>query len=238
MQTHSFKIRSFISLFCCFLLGSLVTLSAQKPELKGPNDTSKQNIRPKSYQKTVQEKKTEVVRLQKEAAEKEKTAPTGFPTSTAVQEFPASTPAFIRDSLDSYIERGMSLWQIPGLAIAIVKDGKIILSKGYGTREKGWKEEKVDENTLFIIASNTKLFTGTSLAKLDFEKKLSLNDRVTKYLPWFRLYDTTATRLVNIRDLLCHRIGLKTFQGYFTFRDSNLPKDSIILKLRELEPTG
>ena len=82
----------------------------------------------------------------------------------------AQTPSFIRDSLDSYIERGMKQWQIPGLSIAIVKDGKIILSKGYGVRQLG-KPDKVDENTLFIIASNTKLFTGTSLANLDHEKK-------------------------------------------------------------------
>src|SRR5664279_741942 len=101
----------------------------------------------------------------------------------------AQTPTFVTDSLDSYIERGMKLWQIPGLSIAIVKDGKIVLNKGYGVREIG-KPDKVDENTLFIIASNSKLFTGTSLAKLESEKKISLNDKVTKYIPWFRLYDS------------------------------------------------
>src|SRR5687768_6354957 len=92
----------------------------------------------------------------------------------------SQTPSFVKDSLDSYIERGMKQWQIPGLSIAIVKDGKVILSKGYGVKELG-KEDKVDENTLFIIASNSKLFTGTSIAKLDHEKRLSLNDKITKY---------------------------------------------------------
>ena len=149
----------------------------------------------------------------------------------------SQTPAFITDSLDKYVERGMRLWQIPGLAIAVVKDGKVIVSKGYGVTEVG-KNSKVDENTLFIIASNSKLFTGTSIAKLDHEKKLSLNDKVTKYIPWFKLYDSTSTRLVNIRDLLCHRIGLKTFQGDFTFWNSNLAKDSIIWKMRYLKPVG
>lgn len=144
---------------------------------------------------------------------------------------------FVKDSLDQYIERGMKQWQVPGLAIAIVKDGKVIVSKGYGVREFG-KEEKVDENTLFIIASNSKLFTGTSIAKLDYEKKLSLNDKVTKYIPWFRLYDSNATSMVNLRDMLCHRLGTKTFQGDFTFWDSNLPKDSIIWKMRYLKPVG
>ncbi len=149
----------------------------------------------------------------------------------------AQTPRFISDSLDSYIERGMQQWQIPGLAIAVVKDGKVLLSKGYGVRELG-KEGKVDENTLFIIASNSKLFTGTSLAKLDYEKKLSLNDRVTQYIPWFRLYDSTSTKLVTVKDMLCHRLGTKTFQGDFTFWDSNLPKDSIVWKMRYLKPPG
>ena len=149
----------------------------------------------------------------------------------------AQVPSFISDSLDSYIERGMKQWQIPGLAIAIVKDGKVVLSKGYGVRELG-KEDKVDENTLFIIASNSKLFTGTSLAKLDYEKKLSLNDKVTQYIPWFKLYDSASTKLVNIKDMLCHRLGTKTFQGDFTFWDSNLPKDSIIWKMRYLKPAG
>ncbi|HEV7782314.1 MAG TPA: serine hydrolase [Chitinophagaceae bacterium] len=149
----------------------------------------------------------------------------------------AQTPSFIRDSLDSYIERNMRQWRIPGLSIAIVKDGKVILSKGYGVREFG-KEEKVDENTLFIIASNSKLFTGTSLAKLDFEKKLSLNDKVTQYIPWFRLYDSNSTRMATIKDMLCHRLGTKTFQGDFTFWDSNLPKDSILWKMRYLKPPG
>ena len=146
-------------------------------------------------------------------------------------------PKFVTDSLDKYIERGMKQWQVPGLAIAIVKDGKVIVSKGYGVRELN-KPEKVDENTLFIIASNSKLFTGTSVAKLDFEKKLSLNDKVTSFIPWFRLYDSTATKLVNVRDLLCHRLGTKTFQGDFTFWDSDLPKDSIIWKMRYLKPPG
>lgn len=155
----------------------------------------------------------------------------------AFNQLNAQTPVFVTDSLDKYIERGMKQWQIPGLAIAIVKDGKVILSKGYGIKELG-KEDKVDENTLFIIASNSKLFTGTVIAKLDYEKKISLNDKVTKYIPWFSLYDSTSTKLVNIRDVLCHRLGTKTFQGDFTFWDSNLPKDSIIWKMRYLKPTG
>ncbi|KAB7730046.1 serine hydrolase [Rudanella paleaurantiibacter] len=149
----------------------------------------------------------------------------------------AQSPAFITDSLDRYIGRGMADWQIPGLAIAIVKDGKVILSKGFGVREAG-KNEPVDENTLFLIASNTKLFTGTALAKLDEDKKLSLNDKVTKFFPDYRLYDPTSTALVTVRDLLCHRLGTKTFQGDFTFWNTNLPRAEVIRRMRLLKPTG
>ncbi len=146
-------------------------------------------------------------------------------------------PAFITDSLDAYIERGMQQWQVPGLAIAIVKDGKILFQKGYGVRDIS-TNDIVDENTLFIIASNSKLFTGTALANLEYEKKLSLNDKVTRYIPWFRLWDSTTTQLVTVRDVVTHRLGTKTFQGDFTFWDSNLSKDSIIWKMRYLKPNG
>lgn len=149
----------------------------------------------------------------------------------------AQQPSFITDSLETYIERGMKEWNIPGLSIAIVKDGKTVFMKGFGVKETG-KPGPVDENTLFIIASNSKLFTGTSVAKLDYEKKLSLDDKVTKYIPWFRLYDSTSTKMVTVKDLLCHRLGTKTFQGDFTFWNSNLPKDSIIWKMRLLKPEG
>jgi CubicO group peptidase (beta-lactamase class C family) len=164
-----------------------------------------------------------------------KIASTGMETASIA--LPGSTLSFLTDSLDQYIEKGMKQWQIPGLAIAIVKDGKLVMMKGYGEKEAG-KKEKVDENTLFIIASNSKLFTGTAIANLDYEKKLSLNDRVTKYIPWFKLYNPSSTELANVRDMLCHRIGTKTFQGDFTFWDSNLPKDSIIWKMRYLKPVG
>ena len=87
------------------------------------------------------------------------------------------TPSFMTDSLDKYVERGMKQWQIPGLSIAVVKEGKVVLMKGYGVTELG-KETKVDENTLFMIGSNSKAFTATALAMLDANKKLSLNDKV------------------------------------------------------------
>ncbi len=144
-------------------------------------------------------------------------------------------PAFVTDSLQSYITREMQRWQIPGLALAIVKDGKIIHAKGYGVRNIGTKEP-VDEYSLFQIASNSKAFTGTAIALLDYQKKLSLDEKVTKYLPYFRLYEPTSTELCTVRDLLTHRIGLGTFQGDFLNWGSNLSRKEIIEGMARTKP--
>src|SRR5688572_19241210 len=117
-----------------------------------------------------------------------------------------SQNAFVKDSLDKYIEREMQKWQIPGVAVAIVKDGKVVVSKGYGVKDLDSKE-KVDENTLFQIASNSKAFTGTSLALLHYQKRMSLDDKVQKWMKEFKLYNDYVSSEVTIRDLLCHRIG-------------------------------
>src|SRR5580765_4856746 len=148
---------------------------------------------------------------------------------TAIQQ----EPAFIRDSLDGYIKKGLIDWNLPGLAIVIVKDGKVVWMKGYGIRDVESKKP-VDENTLFMIASNTKLFTGSSLALLETRKKISLDDPITKYFPGYRLYDPSTTQLVTIRDLLCHRIGTKTFEGDFTFWNTALSREEIMHRMRYL----
>src|SRR5687767_14780599 len=89
-------------------------------------------------------------------------------------------PSFIKDSLDNYIYQGLKNWDVPGLSIVIVKDGKTVIMKGFGVRDIK-SGEPVNEHTLFMIASNTKLFTGTALALLETHGKLSLNDPITKY---------------------------------------------------------
>ncbi len=84
----------------------------------------------------------------------------------------AQQPTFITDSLDIYIQREMQRWQVPGLAIAIVKDGKVVATKGYDVTDLETKKP-VDTNTLFMIASNIKAFTGTSLAVLEKQGRIS-----------------------------------------------------------------
>lgn len=139
-------------------------------------------------------------------------------------------PAFVRDDIDGYINWSITNWRIPGAAVCIVKDGEVVLMKGYGVREFGLNSP-VDVHTLFMIGSNTKAFTATGLALLETDKKLSLNDRVTKYLPAFRLDNRLAGEQAIIRDLLSHRLGLKTFQGDFTYWTSTLSREEIIGKL-------
>jgi CubicO group peptidase (beta-lactamase class C family) len=142
--------------------------------------------------------------------------------------------SFIKDSIDVYVNRALTNWRIPGVAVCIVKDNKIVLMKGYGIKELGLPE-RVDENTLFMIGSNTKAFTATAMAMLQENKKLSLDDYVTKYLPNFKLDNKAAGEQTIIRDLLCHRLGFKTFQGDFTFYNSNLSRQQIIDKLGHLK---
>jgi len=143
--------------------------------------------------------------------------------------------AFITDSLDTYVAREMSRWKIPGVAVAIVKDGKPVVIKGYGIREDG-KPGKVDENTLFQIASNTKLFTATCVSLLNTQKRLSLDDKVTTWLKDFKLYDSLTTREVTVRDILCHRIGFLTFQSDFLNWNCNLTRQELIYNMRNVKP--
>jgi CubicO group peptidase (beta-lactamase class C family) len=140
-------------------------------------------------------------------------------------------------AVDAYANKVMITWGGPGMAIAIVKDDKVVFAKGYGVRELG-KPDKVDENTLFAIASNTKAFTAASLAILVDEGKINWDDRVTKYLPDFRMYDPWVTSQMTIRDLLSHRSGLDTFSGDLLWYDTTYPTDEIIRRARYLKPVS
>ncbi|GGD53898.1 CubicO group peptidase, beta-lactamase class C family [Pseudoxanthomonas indica] len=130
----------------------------------------------------------------------------GLCVSWARAQEAAALPAQLQD-FDAYVEAVRKEFDVPGIAVAIVQDGKVVLERGYGVRELG-KPAKVDQDTLFAIASNTKAFTATSLEMLVDEGKLSMDDRVIDHLPWFRMSDPYVTREMRIRDLLAHRSGL------------------------------
>jgi CubicO group peptidase (beta-lactamase class C family) len=138
--------------------------------------------------------------------------------------------------VDDYIKKAKKQWNIPGLAIAIVKDGKVLFSKGYGVREYGKKEKTTDES-LFAIASNTKAFTASALSILVEKGEISWDDPVQKYLPYFQLYDPYVSANMTIRDLLCHRSGLKTFSGDLLWYGTTYPRSEVIKRARHLKPT-
>jgi CubicO group peptidase (beta-lactamase class C family) len=158
-----------------------------------------------------------------------------FLTTLNINGQDAAVPFFIKDSIDNYVSRALTQWKIPGVAVCVVKDGKVAFMKGYGVKEMG-TNNKVDENTLFMIGSNTKAFTATALAMLAADKKLSLDDNVQKWLPDFTMYDPWVAKETIIRDLLCHRLGFETFQGDFMFFDSDLSTTEMRERFGKLKP--
>jgi CubicO group peptidase (beta-lactamase class C family) len=142
---------------------------------------------------------------------------------------------FIKDSLDTYINREMKRWNLPGIAVAIVKDGKVIVSKGYGVTDVS-KNTPVTENTVFQIASCSKAFTGTSLALLEHYGKLNLDDKVKKYLPYFKMSEEYRTENTTIRDVLSHRIGFGTFQSDFLNWNTVRPRKDLIANMVNVTP--
>ncbi len=137
------------------------------------------------------------------------------------------------EHLDNYYKEMVEEWDIPGAAIGIVKDGELIFKGFYGSLEEG-KPGVPDENTLFAIASNSKAFTSAIIGMLVQEGKLDWNDRVKKYIPYFELYDPWVSKVVNIRDLLCHRVGLGTFSGDIMWLKSDLTSEEMIRRIKYL----
>lgn len=141
--------------------------------------------------------------------------------------------------IDTLAERAMRAFDVPGIAVAVIKDGKVIHSKGYGVRSLNTKE-KVDENTLFGIASNSKAFTAAALGILIDEGKLKWDDKVRDYIPEFKLYNPYVTEEFTIRDLLTHRSGMGLGAGDLMFfpDSSDFTLKDILYNLRFLKPVS
>lgn len=138
--------------------------------------------------------------------------------------------------LDAYYEQALKDWKVPGMAIAIVKDDSLVYARGFGVKNIN-TGEAVNANTLFAIASNTKAFTATALMMLQEEGKLDIDDKVTKYLPWFETYDPFVTSQMTIRDLLCHRSGLKTFAGDLIWYGTDYSAKEVVERSQYLKPS-
>lgn len=136
---------------------------------------------------------------------------------------------------DEYVAKAVNDWEVPGLAIAVVKDDKIVFAKGYGVRELG-KSAPVTDRTLFAIGSTTKAFTAAALAMLVDEGKLKWDDSPTKYLAGFRLYDPYVTREMTVRDLLTHRLGLD--RGDLLWYASPYDRNEVLNRVRYLKPAS
>ncbi|MBI4747231.1 MAG: serine hydrolase [Acidobacteria bacterium] len=139
--------------------------------------------------------------------------------------------------IDAYIAKAAQDWNVPGCAVAIVKDDKVVWAKGYGVRKMG-ESTPVDDHTLFAIASNSKAFTAATLAILVDEGKVKWDDPVTKYLPWFQMYTPYVTHEMTVRDLLCHRSGLATFSGDLLWYETTYTSEEILRRVRYLKPTS
>lgn len=151
----------------------------------------------------------------------------------------AQTQPISAKQIDSLTELVLKTFNVPGIAVGVVKDGKLIHAKGYGVANLS-TGKKVDENTLFGVASNSKAMTAAVLGQLVDEGKIKWDDRVTDYIPEFKMYDPYVTDAFTIRDLLTHRSGLGLGAGdLMMFPDgSNFTKKDIIHNLRYLKPVS
>lgn len=141
--------------------------------------------------------------------------------------------------LDAEAARVMKAFEVPGIGLAIVKDGRVLLTKGYGLRRLGGPET-VDARTLFGIASNTKVFTAVALGILIEEGKIaSWEAPVVDYLPDFMMYDPYVTRELTVRDLLVHRSGLGLGAGdLLWWPESDYSRKDIVRRLRYIKPAS
>ena len=140
--------------------------------------------------------------------------------------------------LDAWVARSMQTFEVPGLSVAIVKDGKVLLAKGYGVRKLG-EATAVDQNTLFGIGSNTKAFTTACLAMLVDEGKIAWDDRVYQHLPGFQMYDPYVSHEMTVRDLLTHRSGMGLGEGDLLFWPrTTYTRAEVIHQLRYMKPAS
>ena len=138
------------------------------------------------------------------------------------------------DALDRYIESSRRDWNIPGMSVVVVHDGKVVLAKGYGIRELG-KTDAVDTQTLFGVMSTTKAMTAVAMGLLVDEGKVSWRDKVVKHLPDFRIGDPYITQELEVRDLFTHNSGLAS-TDFLWARTPELPADEAVRRMQYAKP--
>ena len=162
-----------------------------------------------------------------------------LPGPGRAQTAPSVTAPLDVAAVDAVVARTLKAFDVPGIAVAVVKDGQVVMAKGYGVSSLATKAP-MDANTLFGIASNTKAFTAAALGLLVDEGKLHWDDKVTDYIPEFRMYDPNVTAEFTVRDLLCHRSGMGLGAGdLMIFPDSaDFTIKDVIHNLRYFKPVS
>ena len=144
-------------------------------------------------------------------------------------------PEFPSD-LDAYVTDVLRTFEVRGAAVAVGKDGRVVLARGYGVRALG-QPAPVDDRTLFGIASNSKAFTAVALGMLVEDGKIEWDAPVTRYLPWFQMWDPYVTRELTVRDLLVHRSGLGLGAGdLLWWPPTSYNEEDIVRRLRYVKP--
>jgi CubicO group peptidase (beta-lactamase class C family) len=152
------------------------------------------------------------------------------PRPAAAQGIPAD--------FDAYVERVRQAFDVPGIAVAVVKDGGVVLAKGYGVKRLG-APDPVDADTRFGIASNSKAFTTAALAMLVDEGKLAWDDPVSRHLPAFAMYDPYVSKEITVRDLVTHRAGLGLGAGdLLWWPPTSYSRDEIVRRARFVKPAS
>lgn len=138
------------------------------------------------------------------------------------------------DDLEVWIEAGRKDWEIPGMAVGVVKNGEVIFAKGFGEKRLG-SGEKVDDNTIFSIASVSKHITATALGILVDQGKITWDDKIVQHIPWFQFKDPWITQEVTIRDILTHQTGLGRLLGNRLHFMTNISRDEVLYQVRYMD---
>jgi CubicO group peptidase (beta-lactamase class C family) len=164
-------------------------------------------------------------------------APQAIPQPEPIRQIEAPLPDALQ-GFDAFVADTLKTFDVPGISVAIVKDGQVVLERGYGIRDRE-ANAPADAHTLYAIASNTKAFTAASLQMLADDGKLEMTDRVIDHLPWFRMSDPYITHDMRIRDLLAHRSGLSLGAGDLLYwPTTDYSNAEVARRLKDVPITG
>ncbi len=160
-----------------------------------------------------------------------------FPFTAAKEALdPAAKAAAALEGFDKVAEEGLKALKVPGVAIAVIKDDKVVYVRGFGLKDVE-KSLAVTPDTIFAIGSSSKAFTVFALGKLVDEGKVEWDKPVRDYIPWFRLYDKEAGGRLTVRDLVTHRSGLPRHDLVW-YNNLTASREELVRRLAYLQPSA